>query len=195
VRDLTRLRGFKQSSVHDRTALRHRLGYGDDERICVVSVGGSGVGGDLLRRVIAAYPEAQQRIHGLRMIVVAGPRIDPQSLPAPPGVEVHAYIDELCRHLAACDLAVVQGGLTTCMELTASRTPFLYFPLKNHFEQQRHVDHRLKRYRAGRRIDYEATSTSEIATAIAEEMQREVDYLPVTGGGATRAAQTIAELL
>jgi predicted glycosyltransferase len=187
--------GFNQSSVHDRTALRHRLGYDDDERICVVSVGGSGVGGDLLRRVIAAYPEAQDRVDGLRMIVVAGPRIDPASLPAAPGVEVHAYIDELYQHLAACDLALVQGGLTTCMELTAVRTPFLYFPLKNHFEQERHVDYRLKRYRAGRRIDYDTATAAEIATAIAEEMQRDIDYLPVANDGATRAARTIAELL
>jgi len=187
--------GFDQSTISDRARLRHSLGYGDEERICVVSVGGSGVGADLLRRVIAAYPEARQRIDGLRMIVVAGPRIDPQSLPAPPGAEVHAYVDELYRHLAACDLAVVHGGLTTCMELTASRTPFLYFPLRNHFEQDRHVDHRLKRYRAGRRIDYDTASTAEIAAAIAEEMQRDTDYLPVAGDGASRAARTIAELL
>jgi pimeloyl-ACP methyl ester carboxylesterase len=40
-----------------------------------------------------------------------------------------AYVHELYRHLAACDLAVVQGGLTTCMELTANRRPFLYLPL------------------------------------------------------------------
>jgi UDP:flavonoid glycosyltransferase YjiC (YdhE family) len=81
------------------------------------------------------------------------------------------------------------------MELAASRTPFLYFPLKNHFEQTRHVDHRLKRYGAGRRLDYETTSTSEIAEAIAEELQRDVDYLPVADDGAARAARIIAELL
>ena len=34
---------------------------------------------------------------------------------------------DLYRHLA-CDLAVVQGGLTTAMELTANRRPFIYFP-------------------------------------------------------------------
>ena len=189
------LTGLDQSAIRDRAGLRRRLGYGDDERICVVTVGGSGVGADLLRRVIAAYPEARQRIDGLRMFVVAGPRINPRSLPAPPGVKVHAYVDELYQHLAACDLAIVQGGLTTCMELVASRTAFLYFPLKNHFEQQRHVDHRLKRYRAGRRIDYETASTSEIATAIAEEMQTDVAYRPVVGDGAARAARIIAELL
>ena len=94
------------------------------------------------------------------MIVVAGPRIDPQSLGAPAGVEVRAFVPNLDRHLAACDLALVQGGLTTCMELTAAGTPFLYFPLKNHFEQNFHVAHRLDRYGAGRRMEF-ATSTPD----------------------------------
>jgi len=187
--------GFDRSAISDRAALRRSLGYGEAERICVVSVGGSGVGADLLTRVIAAYPEAQQRIENLRMVVVAGPGIDPTSLTAPSGVDVHPYVDELYRHLAACDLAVVQGGLSSCMELTASRTPFLYFPLKDHFEQDRHVDHRLKRYRAGRRIDYETVSTTEIAAAIVEEMQRDIDYMVVADDGAARAAREIAELL
>ena len=61
----------------DREALRHRLGYADGEVVCVVSVGGSGVGDHLLRRVVASYDEARRRIPGLRMVVVAGPRIDP----------------------------------------------------------------------------------------------------------------------
>ena len=62
---------------------------------------------------------------------------------------------DLYRHLAACDLAVVQGGLTTGMELTANRRPFLYFPLRHHFEQNFHVHHRLERYGAGRRMDFD----------------------------------------
>jgi hypothetical protein len=42
------------------------------------------------------------------MVVVAGPRIDPASLPAHDGLEVRAYVPDLYRHLAVCDLAVVQ---------------------------------------------------------------------------------------
>ena len=70
-------------------------------------------------------------------------------------LEVRAYVPDLYRHLAACDLAVVQGGLTTAMELTANRRPFLYVPLRHHFEQNFHVRHRLERYGAGRRMDYD----------------------------------------
>ena len=80
------------------------------------------------------------------MIVVAGPRIDPDSLPRCDGVEMRGFVPDLPQHFAACDLALVQGGLTTCMELAAAGTPFLYFPLRNHFEQNFHVRHRLERY-------------------------------------------------
>jgi pimeloyl-ACP methyl ester carboxylesterase len=187
--------GFGVNELGDRERLRAELGYRDDQRVCVVTVGGSGVGGDLLRRVIAAYPEAAARVDGLRMIVVAGPRIDPASLPSHPGLEVVPYVHNLYRHLAACDLAVVQGGLTTTMELTANNRPFIYFPLRHHFEQNFHVRHRLERYGAGRMMDFDESPPEAIAEAIAQEIGREVRYREVEADGAARAAARIAELL
>ena len=181
--------------IDDREGLRAELGYRPDERVVIVTVGGSGVGEALLRRVIAAYPEAARRVNGLRMIAVAGPRIEPGRLDAPAGVEVRAYVPELYRHLAACDLSVVQGGLTTTMELAAARRPFLYFPLRNHFEQNRHVRHRLDRYGAGRCMDYDASDPDAIAEAIAQEIDRPVAYRPVERDGAARAAALIAPLV
>ena len=187
--------GFDAAGLGDREALRAELGYAPGELVCIVTVGGSGVGGDLLRRVIASFDEAKRLVPALRMVAVAGPRIDPSSLPEVPGLEVRAYVHNLYRHLAACDLAVVQGGLTTAMELTANRRPFIYFPLKHHFEQNFHVRHRLERHRAGRRMDFDDSSPSAIAQAIAQEIGKEVDYRPVETGGARRAAQRIAEML
>jgi predicted glycosyltransferase len=153
--------------LESREELRRELGYHPDERVVIVTVGGSGVGEALLRRVIAAYPEARRRIPGLRMVAVTGPRIEPGSLRAPAGVEVRGNVPELYRHLAVCDLAVVQGGLTTTMELAAARRPFLYFPLRNHFEQNRHVRHRLDRYGAGRAMDYDRSDPDAIAAVVA----------------------------
>ena len=187
--------GFDPAELGDRERLRAELGYAPAEQVCIVTVGGSGVGRSLLERVMAAFPDARQRIPELRMIVVAGPRIDPASLPAHDGLEVRAFVPDLYRHLAACDLAVVQGGLTTSMELTANRRPFLYFPLRHHFEQNTHVRHRLERYGAGRCMDFETASAETIAAAIAEEIGRDVDYRPVETGGAAVAAARIAELL
>ncbi len=179
----------------ERSALRRRLGYADDEVVCLVSVGGSGVGTHLLRRVVASYDEARRRLPYLRMVAVTGPRIDPASLSAPQGVEVHGFLPDLDLHHAACDIAVVQGGLSTTMELTASGRPFLYFPLAHHFEQQIHVRHRLERHGAGRCMDYKDADPARIADALVEELGRPLAYVPVPTDGATRAAQLVAELI
>lgn len=187
--------GFDPRQYADRNALRAELGYGPDEKVCVVTVGGSGVGENLLRRVVAAFPSAADRVPGLRMVVVTGPRIDPASLPSTPGLEIRAYVPRLFRHLAACDLAIVQGGLTTCMELTATRRPFIYVPLRHHFEQTFHVAHRLRRHNAGRRMDYDEITPDSLADAIAAEIGRDVTYRPVTADGAARAASLLADLL
>jgi UDP-N-acetylglucosamine:LPS N-acetylglucosamine transferase len=111
-------------------------------------------------------------------------------------VTIRGYLPDLHRQLAAADLAVVQGGLTTCMELTATRRPFIYVPLRHHFEQNFHVRHRLARYGAGRCMTYdEVIEPDALAAAIAEEIHREVGYRPVETDGAARAAALLAELL
>jgi len=181
--------------VADRAALREQLGYRPDECVCVVAVGGSGVGAPLLRRIADAFPHAAAKLPELRMVVVCGPRINPAAVPVPPGVEVRGYVPELHRELAACDVAVVQGGLTTTMELVAARRPFLYFPLAHHFEQQVHVPHRLGRYRAGRRMEYAAADPERIAEELVRALDMPVDYVPVETDGARTAARMLAELL
>ncbi|HKW59889.1 MAG TPA: alpha/beta fold hydrolase, partial [Candidatus Dormibacteraeota bacterium] len=150
--------GLESGALGERRELREKLGYRDDEVVCIASVGGSGVGVGLLARVIRAFPAIKGRIPNLRMIAVAGPRIDPGALPTVDGVEVRSFVPDLNLHLAACDVAFTQGGLSTTMELVAARTPFLYFPLIDHCEQSFHVRHRLERYHAGRCMDFDDAS-------------------------------------
>src|SRR5581483_5852748 len=130
-----------------------------------------------------------------RMILVTGPRIDPAAFPAADGLEVHGYVHELGRWLSASDLAICHGGLSTTMELAANGRPFIYFPLAQHFEQNVHVHHRLQRHGAGRRMEFAATTADDLAQTIAEEIDRDVDYLPVPDDAAAQAAAMIAELL
>ena len=63
------------------------------------------------------------------------------------------------------------------MELVANRRPFLYFPLRHHFEQTFHVAHRLRRHGAGRCLDWDTADPTSIAAAIADELRRTPDYL------------------
>ena len=124
-----------------------------------------------------------------------GPCIDPDVFPQREGLEVRGFVPELYRHLAACDLAIVQGGLTTCMELTATRRPFIYLPLQHHLEQTFHVSHRLRQYGGGRMLDFDLATPDVIVEMTINEIGRPVDYRPVERDGAARAATLIADML
>ena len=100
---------------------------------------------------------------------------------------------DLYRHLAACDLAIVQGGLTTSMELTANRRPSCTSRWQ-HFEQTLLVPHRLDRYRAGRRMDY-ATDHADTSRPSPTRSAAPRRLPPVETDGAARAAAAIADLV
>ena len=91
----TDVSGYDPAEVADRAAIRAELGYRRDEKVCLVTVGGTGAGACLLRRAMAAYPAAKRLVPGLRMVVVAGPRIDPATLPAHDDLELHGYVPNL----------------------------------------------------------------------------------------------------
>jgi pimeloyl-ACP methyl ester carboxylesterase/predicted glycosyltransferase len=180
---------------HEREALRGELGFRPEETVVLVSVGGSGVGRSLLEAATACAGPASERIAGLRMIAVSGPRIATGSVRTPRGVEVRGYVPDLDRHLAASDAAIVQGGLTTTMELVAAGRPFLSFPLRRHFEQRTHVRHRLERHGHMQSLEFGALDADGLAAALADAIAAPPSYLPVPSDGATRAAALISELL
>ena len=186
---------FDPAAYADRRGLKQTLGYGSDEPLVVASIGGTTVGKELLQRCADAFPLVQRRIPDLRMVLVCGPRLPLNAVQAPPEVDVRGYIPDLYRHMAACDAAVVQGGGTTTLELTALRRPFLYFPLEKHFEQLVDVAQRCQRHRAGEMHLLKHTPTATMAEHIVSLLGQEVDYLDIRTDGAAKAAEVIAELL
>ncbi len=186
---------FDPAALADTKRLRARLGYRPHEKIAIASVGGTGVGAHLLQKIASAFPLMKRQAPELRMILVAGPRVPADAFPQLDGLEVRPYVHNLFEHLACCDLALVQGGLSTCMELVATRRPFLSFPLKNHFEQNVHVRRRLANYGADRSLDYSAVSAEALANKALAALHEPVRYKPVETDGAARAAMRIAQVL
>jgi pimeloyl-ACP methyl ester carboxylesterase/predicted glycosyltransferase len=182
-----------QADLPDRRTLRDAHGWGD-ETVVVVAVGGSGVGSELLRRSVDAHLELSSSYAELRTVLVTGPRIDPAAFELPAGVEAHAYVHAAGRMLAASDAALVQGGLTTTMELVAAGRPFVSVPLRRHFEQNGHVAHRLRRYGHERQLAADAEPW-ELAAALDDALRSQPSYRPVDRQGAHRAARAIADLL
>jgi UDP:flavonoid glycosyltransferase YjiC (YdhE family) len=185
---------FDPGDFQDRAGLRRRLGYGP-EPLVVAAIGGTSIGKALLELCGRAYPLLRQDLPDLRMVVVCGPRLAPESLDVPPGVECRGYVHRLWEHLAASDLAIVQGGGTTTLELTALRRPFLYFPLEGHFEQQCHVASRLERHGAGVRLHFGSATPKDLAAAVMANLGRTVDYPPIATNRARRAAVLLCDLL
>src|ERR1700722_13835358 len=97
--------GIDPIDISNRAELRHRFGYGDEEKVCVVTVGGSAVGAALLQRVIDSTPAVRRMLPEMRFVIVAGPRINPASLPNAAGVEVYGYVTDSHLRLAACHIA------------------------------------------------------------------------------------------
>jgi len=89
---------------------------------------------------------------------------------------------------------LILGSPAVASELVAGRTPFIYFPLKNHFEQNFHVAHRLDRYRAGRRMEFATSTPDIIAGEMVAALSTSARFEPVEAGGAARAAGMLADL-
>ncbi|MGA2867290.1 MAG: glycosyltransferase [Verrucomicrobiota bacterium] len=185
---------FAPADYRDRTGLRQRLGYGP-EPLVICSIGGTAIGKPLLELCGRSYPVLKRKIPNLQMVVVCGPRLSADALVLPEGIKRRGYVHRLYEHLAACDLAIVQGGGTTTLELTALRRPFIYFPLEGHFEQRFHVAKRIERHRAGVRLEFSGTTPEHLASVVLGNIGTEVTYPSIATNGAQHAAELLSELL
>ena len=131
------------------------------------------------------------------MVLVCGPRLPKELLEVPQdqGIEVKQYVKDLYEHFAACDLAIVQAGSTTTLELTALQRPFIYFPLEGHSEQGIVIAGRLQRHQAGIRMSYAGNTEKSLAEAIVDNIGREVKYKDIPINGAYNVVQFINKLI
>ena len=186
---------FNPKDFSDIGRLRKKHNYLNGEKIVIASIGGTGVGRPLLHKIAQAFPLMKKQVPELRMVLVAGPRLSTESFAQVAGLEVRPYVHNLFEHLACCDLALVQGGLSTTMELVATRRPFLSFPLARHFEQNVHVRGRLANYGADRSVPFDGLAPKALAERALEAMHAPVRYKPVETDGAARAARRIAQVI
>jgi len=185
---------FDPEEYGDIAEVRRRLGY-SNQPLVVCSIGGTSAGKELLDLCAKAYPILKEKLAGLRMILVCGPLLKPETVKAPEEVEVRGYVPELYKHLAAADLCIVTGGGTVTLELTALRKPFLYFPLKQHFEQEVAVANRIERHGAGIRMDFARTTPEILAKVTLANLGKKTHYADIRTDGAQNAARLISEVL
>jgi UDP-N-acetylglucosamine:LPS N-acetylglucosamine transferase len=185
---------FDPKEYFDVSAQKRKLGYGD-EKLIICSKGGTGVGKDLLDLCGKAYPLIKTKIPDARMIIITGPSIKPEEIKAPNGVEVLGFVPNLFEYFAASDLAIVQAGGTTTIELTALKRPFIYFPLEEHWEQVGVVVPRLHRHQAGVEMRYYRTTPESLAETVVQNIGKTVHYADIPVDGSRKAAEIMAKYL
>jgi UDP:flavonoid glycosyltransferase YjiC (YdhE family) len=183
---------FEVKDVPTKKALRRELGY-DNRPLVICTVGGTSIGCDLLELCGQAFPIVAARIPALHMVLVTGPRINPKDLQLPEEIDCRGMVPRLWRHLAACDLAIVQGGGATTLEVEVLRVPFLFFPIENQSEQEITIANRLARHKAGVRMRVSSTSPEQMADAIVANLGTKVSYPEIPTGGVHLAAKRILE--
>lgn len=184
---------FDPDLLPDKQELRKKLGYNDNPLV-VASVGGTSIGKDLLELCGKAYIIARKKIKDLHMVLVTGPRIKPDFLNVPEEIDVRPFIPGLYEHFAVCDLAIVQGGATSIIELTELKKPFIYFPLEKHCEQA-NIAKNLREKNIGFEMKFSKTDPEMLAAKIIELYGKPVNYPNIPANGAERAVELILPYL
>jgi UDP-N-acetylglucosamine:LPS N-acetylglucosamine transferase len=184
---------FEPENYTDKLVIREKLGYEEDP-LLICSIGGTSIGKSLLELCNSAFPILKSKMPQLHMVLVTGPRLAPASIQASTGVEVKGFVPDLYQHFAACDLAIVQGGFSSTLELTALKRPFIYFPIEGHSEQE-YVSKRLDRHNAGIRMDQSKTTPALLANKVLEHIKESVSSKTLNTDGAKNAAEIIDQLL
>ncbi len=185
---------FDPKKYQNKAAIRQKLGY-SSEPLIICATGGTGAGKELLELCGRAYALLKQEIANLHMVFVCGELYGLEPPRLPEGAEMYSFLPNIYEHYAASDLAIIVGGGTTSIELTALGKPFLFFPLENQFDQQLYVSERIARHGIGVRMEYRQTTPQMMANAIKENMGRSVEIGDIPFDGAVKAAQIIAEQL
>jgi len=184
---------FNVASFSDKQEIRKKTGY-SDKPLLICSLGGTAIGKELLELCGKAFLIVKERIPDLHAVFVTGPRLSANSINLPEGIELKGFIPRLYEHFAACDLAIVQGGATSTLELTALRRPFIYFPLEGHCEQA-NVSRILSQRGAGVKMILSKTSPELLADQILKLIGTNVTYPDIPMDGAQKAAQLLVKLL
>ncbi len=185
---------FNPNDYMNKEKVRKTLGY-SKEPLAICSIGGTSAGKELLDLALEAVPIIRKEIPDFHMLLVLGPELPPDYVNSVEGVTVVGYLANLYKHLAASDIAIVTGGGTITLELTALQKPFLYFPLENHFEQEIAVAERCKRYGAGIKMEFSKTTPEILAKQIISNISKKVKYGIIPVDGANKAAKLISGLL
>ncbi|MFQ6052597.1 MAG: glycosyltransferase, partial [Candidatus Hydrothermarchaeota archaeon] len=117
----------------DKKQLKSKLGYKEDKKLVIGTIGGTRIGKDLLEKLSRSY--SLLREHNIQLVLVCGPRIDPAEIKVHPEIKKYGYVHNLDEHLSIADCVISQTGLSTLEEIAWLNIPSIIAPIGKHYEQ------------------------------------------------------------
>ncbi len=183
-----------RSQLDERDLVREVLGFRDESKLIVVSIGGGNVGGELLLKTVAAFKElcADERYH---LQLFTGPYCDNRVIAKlkgklPPRTKIEKFATNFPAWLQAADLSISMAGYNTCMNIIQAGVPALVYPFSQNWEQM---------YRArqlGKRAPITILSKDDLepaalSRAIAENIGRPRRVTTIDLNGAMQSARQV----
>ena len=117
--------------VEDKTKIRKKLGFHENDKIVLVTVGGSKFGKKLLKLI----HDSSKLIDCDKIIIVTGPQIAHDFIHGSDRIIKKEFIEDIMEWIKLSDLVISLAGHTTTMELASLGIPSILVPINNHPEQ------------------------------------------------------------
>lgn len=138
------------NEIDTKENLRKKYHFNQDEKIILLTVGGSDFGEILIENLC----KIADNINADKIIIFTGLEINPDKFNTDnPKIIIKQFAYYLVEWMKLSDLTIALAGHTTSMELLSIKKPNIMIPIKNHIEQERNLQNMLK---------YDITLTTEI---------------------------------
>ncbi|MGB9937567.1 MAG: UDP-N-acetylglucosamine--N-acetylmuramyl-(pentapeptide) pyrophosphoryl-undecaprenol N-acetylglucosamine transferase [Methanobacterium sp.] len=127
--------------IMDKKGLRKKYGFEDDEKIVLVTVGGSDFGRKLLRFVY----EASENIECDKIIMITGPQINSSFIKDSNKIIKKQFLEKIMEWMKLSDVIISLGGHNTTMEIATLGIPSIIIPIEKHSEQLKNASN-MERY-------------------------------------------------
>ena len=135
LRDIVTFTGpFLKKNIYEmesRKELRKKWGFSKDDKIVLVTVGGSEFGKKLLQMVV----ESAKRVECDKIVIVTGPQISSDFIAKSDKIVKKEFLEDIMEWMNLSDVVISLAGHNTAMELASLGIPNIIVPIDNHSEQ------------------------------------------------------------
>lgn len=179
--------------------IREKLNLSGQHKLIVASIGGGGVGEELLYAVLEAFNIFSTSEPLAHLQIFTGPYCDSKdyetiSSHKQHNITIDRFTDSFPDWLTAADLSISMAGYNTCMNILQTGVPALVFPFMQNKEQT------LRAIKLGKKfpmsiLEQDDLAVDKLSIKIAQQLKSRSSNIPFALNGANESSKIINTLL